>query len=186
MAAALPGTVVLGVAQAVLPVVVVELLAWAMVVWGFVLALSHWAAAASVGLGWLGLMLPQAVVQVSRTLCGGHLYHVERQRRMVSALTISGPAQLLQDKSSGADLLQQAKSTSQERRQNVLGCAALICDPGGSLLTVQDTHCTRQGCIACAVCTAMREPGSQLLMGTALASCMLLAAGQPAACCPQP
>jgi hypothetical protein len=79
LTAGLPGTLALGVAQAVLPVVAVDVLAWAMVAWIAVTALAHWAAAAVVGLGWLGLLLPQAAVLVSH-LSVLELRGSERQR----------------------------------------------------------------------------------------------------------
>jgi hypothetical protein len=63
--AGLPGTLMMGVAQAVLPAVVVDVLAWVMVGWAALAALCHWAAAALMGMGWIGLMLPQAAVLVS-------------------------------------------------------------------------------------------------------------------------
>jgi hypothetical protein len=63
--AGLPGTLVLGVVQAVLPPVVVDVLAWCMVAWIAVTGFCHWAATVSLGLGWMGLVLPQVVLLVS-------------------------------------------------------------------------------------------------------------------------
>jgi hypothetical protein len=61
----LPGTLVLGLAQAVLPVVVVDLMAWGMVGWITLHVLAHWAAATVLGMGWVGMVAPQAVLLVS-------------------------------------------------------------------------------------------------------------------------
>jgi hypothetical protein len=48
----------------VLPVVIVDALSWVMVAWIIVTALCHWAAATALGMGWLGLLLPQVTVLV--------------------------------------------------------------------------------------------------------------------------
>jgi hypothetical protein len=60
-----PGTLVLGGLQAVLPVAVVDVLAWVMVAWINVLFVFHWIASRTLGMGWLGLVLPQAAAVVS-------------------------------------------------------------------------------------------------------------------------
>jgi hypothetical protein len=62
-----PGTLVLGVLQAVLPAVVVDGLAWVMVAWINVLFLSYWVASWALGMGWLGLVVPQAGAWVGHT-----------------------------------------------------------------------------------------------------------------------
>jgi hypothetical protein len=48
----------------VLPAVIVDALSCIMVAWITVTALCHWAAATALGMGWLGLLLPQVMVLV--------------------------------------------------------------------------------------------------------------------------
>jgi hypothetical protein len=72
--AATPGTVLLGLTQALLPAIVADLMSWVMVAWIMGVTCAHYAAAA-VGLGWVGLLAPQVAVLVSgfqiRILGGG-------------------------------------------------------------------------------------------------------------------
>jgi hypothetical protein len=70
-----PGTLALGLAQAVLPVALVDLMAWGMVAWIMLHVLTHWAAAIVLGMGWVGLVLPSAILLVSTChdrQCSGH------------------------------------------------------------------------------------------------------------------
>jgi hypothetical protein len=60
-----PGTLVLGLAQAALPVVVVDLMAWCMVGWITLHVVAHWAAASVLGMGWVGMVLPSTALLVS-------------------------------------------------------------------------------------------------------------------------
>jgi hypothetical protein len=61
----LPGTLALGLAQAVLPAPLIDLLAWGMVAWVAIHVLAHWAAATVLGMGWVGLVLPEVTLLVS-------------------------------------------------------------------------------------------------------------------------
>jgi hypothetical protein len=61
-AVGLPGTALLGALQPLLTPALIEVLAWLMVAWVEIHTLSHWAATSLLGAGWLGLVMPQALL----------------------------------------------------------------------------------------------------------------------------